>query len=91
MGRFLDRDYKMTDFRVFNCYSLTNEQIERVEEKINFMINTYEENRNTILDNATINCYIEVDSSGWYVRLQDIYSYSTINMVERMGNSSELQ
>lgn len=90
MGRFLNREYTMEDFRVIKCYPLTEEQTERVNTVINQMIDGYEKKHDTMLDTSTINCYIESDVNGWYVRLKDIFC-TEINMVERIGNCSEYQ
>lgn len=91
MGKFLNRKLTMEDFRVIKCYPLTEEQVKRVNQKINQMIDRYEAEHDWWLDNSTIDCCIESDPSGWYVRLQDVHCYETINMVERMGDCSEYQ
>lgn len=90
MPKFLERNYTIEDFRVIKCYPLTEEQTERVNAVINQMIDGYEKKHDTMLDIATINCYIESDPSGWYVRLADVYC-TEINMIERMGDCFEYQ
>ena len=90
MGKFAQRNYTMEDFRVIKCYPLTEEQTNRVNAVINQMIDRYEEKHDFMLDASTINCYIESDTNGWYVRLADVFC-KEINMIERMGDCSEYQ